>query len=128
MQRHSCVFFSAFVSTSIQRGSRASLGVEVIDVRVEPELGPGRRNWNTNQGAIADTRRVAREIALSVRLVNSCLGLFCEYLAHVAERLEFEGIAGRVQEEHGGLFAYFPLEANMRLNDEFRIGALEVFR
>ena len=35
------------------------------------------------------------------------------------KRPELDGVAGWVEEEHGGLFAGLALEANMRLDDEF---------
>src|SRR5690349_3102456 len=52
-------------------------------------------------------------------------GLFGEYLAHVAKRLEFQRIARRIEEEHGGLFTGLALEADMRLDDEAYAGGLE---
>jgi hypothetical protein len=46
----------------------------------------------------------------------------------VRERLEFERVAARVQEEHGGLLAGFTLEANIRFNHELRARRLQFFR
>lgn len=39
-------------------------------------------------------------------------------LRDVSEGFELQGIAGRVQEEHGGLLAYLTFKAGVRLDDE----------
>jgi hypothetical protein len=44
--------------------------------------------------------------------------LFCEELADVCEGLEFQGVSCGVEEEHGGLFTDFTLEADVGLDDE----------
>src|SRR5690606_42072265 len=37
---------------------------------------------------------------------------------HVLERFEFQRVARRIEEEHGGLLAHFALEADVGLDDE----------
>jgi hypothetical protein len=44
--------------------------------------------------------------------------LLRENLADVLERLEFQGVTARIQEEHRGLFTGLPLKPDMRLDDE----------
>ncbi len=46
-------------------------------------------------------------------------GLFCEKLFDVPEGFELEGIAGRVEEEHGCLFTGKAFEADIGFDDEF---------
>ena len=41
------------------------------------------------------------------------------------KRLELDGVAGRVEEEHGGLFAGFAIEADVWLDDEVGAGGLQ---
>jgi hypothetical protein len=41
------------------------------------------------------------------------------------KRLELNSVAGRVEEEHGGLFAGFTFEADVRLDEEFGAGGLQ---
>ena len=41
------------------------------------------------------------------------------------KRLELDGVAGGVEEEHGGLFAGFAFEANVRFDDEVGAGGLQ---
>jgi hypothetical protein len=51
--------------------------------------------------------------------------LFCEKLAHILERLEFEGVTARVEQEHGGLLADLPFETNVRFNHKLRAERLQ---
>ena len=53
-----------------------------------------------------------------MRWAPSFSGLLGEELAEICKRFEFEGVAGGVEEEHGGLFADFALEAGVWLYDE----------
>ena len=50
------------------------------------------------------------------QVAKSCVG-------DVLEGLEFEGVAGRVEQEHRGLLAGLTLEAHVRLDHEFHAGA-----
>ena len=45
--------------------------------------------------------------------------LFCEKLTDILEGFELEGVAGRVEEEHGGLFAREVFEADIGFDDKF---------
>ncbi len=45
-----------------------------------------------------------------------------EELSQIRERLEFERIAGGVQEEHGGLFPHLTCEPGVRFDDECDAG------
>ena len=53
--------------------------------------------------------------------------LFGEELAEVGEGFEFEGVAGGVEEEHGGLFSNFAFEAGVGLDDEGDTGGFDAF-
>ena len=44
---------------------------------------------------------------------------------HILKRLKFNRVAGRVEEEHGGLFAGFAFEADVWFDDELRAGGLQ---
>ena len=68
------------------------------------------------------------------RRVNDCtavvkgrklLALLRKQRIHILKRLKFNRVAGRVEEEHGGLFAGFAFEADVRLDDEFGAGGLQ---
>jgi len=48
-----------------------------------------------------------------------------EELGEVGEGFELEGVAGGVEEEHGGLLADFALEADVGLDDEGDVGGLD---
>ena len=51
--------------------------------------------------------------------------LFREQLADVAEGLELQCIAGGILEEHRGLLAHLPLEANARLDAKEQMVSFE---
>ena len=51
--------------------------------------------------------------------------LLGEELAHILEGLEFEGIAARVEQEHGGLLANLSFESNVRFDHKFGTERLE---
>ena len=51
--------------------------------------------------------------------------LFREEVAGVGEGFELEGVAGGVEEEHGGLFAELAFEADLGLDDEGDVGGAE---
>jgi hypothetical protein len=53
--------------------------------------------------------------------------LFGEELVEVGEGLELEGVAGGVEEEHGGLFAGLAFEAGVGFDDKFDIGRADAF-
>jgi hypothetical protein len=53
--------------------------------------------------------------------------LFGEELAGVGEGFELEGVAGGIEEEHGGLFADLAFEAGVGLDDEFDFGRADAF-
>src|SRR6202034_2705072 len=52
-------------------------------------------------------------------------GLFGEELGEVGEGFELEGVAGGVEEEHGGLLAGLAFEAGVRLDDEGDVGGAD---
>src|SRR5690348_4189029 len=51
-----------------------------------------------------------------------------EQLAPVRERLELQRVAGRVEQEHRGLFAGLALEAHVRFDHEARAGGAQFLR
>lgn len=51
-----------------------------------------------------------------------------EHPAHILERLEFEGIPAGVLNEQGRLFAGFPLETDVGLNDEVHVSLAQFVR
>ena len=51
--------------------------------------------------------------------------LLSKQILNVFKRLELDGVARRVKEEHGGLFAGFAFEADVWLDDEFGAGGLQ---
>jgi hypothetical protein len=64
-------------------------------------------------GKHASATKVAR-VALSESLGQSAR----EQLTQLGERLELQGITGRIQEEHRGLLPGLALETSVRFNDE----------
>ncbi len=54
-------------------------------------------------------------------------GLLGEELGEVGEGFELEGVAGGVEEEHGGLFADLAFEAGIGLDDEVDVGRAGAF-
>src|SRR5690606_14789940 len=54
--------------------------------------------------------------------------LLGEQLAQILERLEFQGIAAGIEQEHGRLLAHLALEAHIGLDDELRTEGLQAFR
>jgi hypothetical protein len=55
-------------------------------------------------------------------------GSHCEQLLQAAERLEFQGVAGRIEEEHRPLLAGPALETHVGLDDELGAGGIEPLR
>ncbi len=53
--------------------------------------------------------------------------LFGEELGEVGEGFELEGVAGGVEEEHGGLFADLAFEAGVGFDDEGDVGGADAF-
>ena len=52
------------------------------------------------------------------------LRLFCEQRIQAVERLELQGVAGRIHEEQSGLFTRLAFETDVGLDDELGIGGL----
>lgn len=52
--------------------------------------------------------------------------LLREQRRHVGEGLELDGVARRIEKEHGGLLAHFALKADVRLDDEVHFGGLQL--
>src|SRR5882724_1566987 len=51
--------------------------------------------------------------------------LFGEQRSEIGERLDFDGVARRVEKEHGGLLAGLALEADVGLDNELSPGRFE---
>ena len=51
--------------------------------------------------------------------------LLSKQILTMLKRLELDGVARRVKEEHGGLFAGFAFEADVRFDDEFGVRGLK---
>ena len=50
--------------------------------------------------------------------------LLRKQILNMLKRFEFNGVAGRVEEKHGGLLAGFVFEADVGFDDEFGAGGL----
>ena len=51
--------------------------------------------------------------------------LLRKQILNMLKRLELNGVAGRIKEEHGGLFAGFAFEADVRFDDELGARGLQ---
>jgi hypothetical protein len=65
------------------------------------------------------------EREFSLAFVQVKITSLCEKRFDILERLEFKCIAGWVKKKHRCLLARLPLEANVRLDDEFGVRSLE---
>src|SRR4029077_2443258 len=80
---------------------------------------PGRSTPGSRRNGRRRPRRVQRSSAASVSIPT---GSVREDLAVVGERLELEGVAGRVDQEHGRLLADLAGESGVWLDDELDAG------
>ena len=60
-----------------------------------------------------------------MRIVASLVRLLGKQILHMLKRLELNRIAGRVKEEHRGLFSGFAFEVDVGLDDEIGAGGLQ---
>jgi hypothetical protein len=79
----------------------------------------GRKRSSSAAGVIAASAALMTDFLSVIAVAVRFFSLLCEELREVGEGFELEGVAGRVEEEHGGLFTDLTFEASIGLNDEF---------